>query len=265
MFDFFEKLKDIKIFEKFFSDNGKVVYENCTFNIISGNTLNQEPISLDKDKKEIIVNDSKLGESESEVYELIGEFSKQKRNRLLETHTNYYLEKLKDYDPKENGAIVEFFKEIISTEDYNILKSALFIIKQDSSEIKYLKRNLRRRYGDKGPRIVNLLNANYFSLLKEIYNLNINSFESTYEQMVTKDVLTIFVHNHIDIEEELKIKIMKFKTYKIKLGFIHIHGLGITNVEKIRNFVNNNSDNRKFEIKKIIDNRNVCLIEIYPN
>ena len=264
MFNILDKLKSIKIFEKFFSENEKNInyYNNCNIQVFENG---DQPIKFDKTTKNILIYDNQLGDSEKEVWNIFEKFSQQKGNRLLEEKTNNYLEKIQNHNPSENGAIIEFFKDLIPLEDYKILKSAQFIIKQPSSEISYLKKGLRMRYGNKGGRIVNLLNAGYFEFLKELYNLDIELFKETYSQLVTEDVLTIFVHNDTNIISELETKIEKFKTYKLKLGFIHIHGIGTNHVEKIKSFVNEYSQDPRFIIKNKVEKDKVYMVEIYPN
>lgn len=268
MFNFLEKLKKVVIFKKFFSENKKTIntFNNCNFTIISENkSSNKEPIYYDSDKKQIILNDSLLGQHDDEVWKAISEFAQQKGNRLIENKTENYLEKLKNYNPSENNAIIEFFKRIINPEDHKILRAAQFIIQQENIDIHYLKKGIRNRFGDKGNRIVNLLSAGYFSFLKELYNIDTSLFQEIYNQLVTEDVLTIFVHNDIDIMTELELKIKKFKMYKLKLGFIHIHGIGKNNTNKIKKFVDENSENKKFVIKNKIEKDKVFIVEIYPN
>ena len=202
MFKFFDNLKEVKFFDKFFSDNKKEI-NNFTVkgDIIINNNDVDIPLQIKDNKLEINYNklekDAKIAIESS-----LSELAKEKGTRFIESKSYNYLTKLYDSKAKCDTALVCFFKDIIADEDYKILEAANIIIKLNPESINDQKNKLKKRYGEKGRNIVNLYNAKYFDFLKQIYNDHQKIFEEIYEQLVYEGVLTIFVSQQTDINSE---------------------------------------------------------------
>lgn len=259
------KLKEIKLFAKFFSNNQKNITNINIETLILNNNSTDEPLSIDNEKR-LLLNMGRI-EEENEIYNLLKQIPQKKGNRLIESKTYNYITKLYNHNSEIDYSLVRFFENQIPTEDYEILKAAQFIIsKKNFENLKDLKYKLKKRYGEKGNRIVNLLNAKYFNMLKEVYNHAPENFEKLYRQLVYEGVSTIFVCNYTDIEKELESNISKINNFKLHFRFVHIHGLGKNNVEKIQIFLDHNEEKSdedpKYIIKIIISKQNIIVIEV---
>jgi hypothetical protein len=138
----------------------------------------------------------------------------------------------------KNTPVLNFFRPIIPLEDFEALNSALYLreVFLSNGDVSKLKQDIRKRFGDRGNTIANLCTAGYFEkFLMPLYNSSKEKFNELYEIIVAKSVLAIFVHSDMTQEQ-----IPKEITYKLEIStkygikFIHIHGIGILNVNKIK-------------------------------
>ncbi len=190
--------------------------------------------------------------------------------KLFEKETAELLDRLYQYksNPGEDTKIKKFFENIILPHDYEALESALYLRKEFSNcrNISKLKKDIRRRFGDRGSNIANLCTAGYFEeFLQPLYNDSPNMFKELYELIVDKGILAVFVHKNMSpdiISDQISTKIQTCQKYGIK--FFHIHGLGKTNINTIKNFIEGKRDFFKFFEKKIYESgdKDLIIVEI---
>lgn len=189
-------------------------------------------------------------------------------HKLLEIKARCLLERLYQYNknnPDKN--ILAFFEEIIPKDDYEALNSALFLrsqFKEGKGDIISLKADIRSRFGDRGNNISNLCTAGYFEeFLMPLYNSSKDEFARLYEVIISRSIMAVFVHKRMELENipnEITLKLELCKKYGIK--FIHIHGIGKFNIEKIKNCINEQKEYFDFFEKKIYEDEKEYIIVV---
>lgn len=166
---------------------------------------------------------------------------------------------------------LKFFKGKINEEDFEALRTAVFIKnKRDKGEDinKYLEQ-LRKKFGSRGNNICNLYGEGYFeSILKPLYSIlkarnNEDDFESQFDEFVMTLPISYFVSygkSQEMINKELKNKIKKSKQYGIKT--INVHGIGKENKEKIIEFEKSISEDYTLKISSLKDDEERKSIKI---
>jgi len=206
--------------------------------------------------------DKKQGVKEI-VKEYIGE-----GNKLLEENTLKLLYKLHVYnkEKKEDAQVLNFFKPIIPPNDFEALEASLYLRQVFSrrEDVNKLKRDIRKRFGDRGNNIANLCTAGYFEqFLMPLYNSSKEKFNELYEIIVSKSVVALFVHslmNQDDITREISNRLQISSKYGIK--FIHIHGIGTANVDKIKECLEEQKNFFGFFPKEIYEKDNIIIVEL---
>ena len=116
-----------------------------------------------------------------------------------------------------------------------------------------LKRGITMRFGDRGRNICNLCTAKYFEeFLIPLFNADKEPFDNIYEDLIKNSMLAVFVNQSMEVDDipgEIKKKIAISKKYGF--NFIHIHGIGQTNIDTIKKFIDSEKINL-FNIVKII-------------
>ncbi len=215
---------------------------------------NKAVVVHDKNKQLYDINVAKLDKKE---YAEIEKFSRQyvgADKMLLEDKSCTLLNELYKFKEYHNSTLV-FFKHIIPKSDYIALESSLFVREKfDNDEpIADLKRGITMRFGDRGRNICNLCTAKYFEeFLIPLFNADKEPFDNIYEDLIKNSMLAVFVNQSMEVDDipgEIKKKIAISKKYGF--NFIHIHGIGQTNIDTIKKFIDSEKINL-FNIVKII-------------
>ena len=245
--------------------------------INSGNVTdsNKEYRYNERENKLEIFLDNMSHERKEELKPIIIEAIDVDKKQLLEETVAECLNRIREYNksPGEDKRIKNFFKDIIPPSDYEALEASLYLRREfskreDESNIKKLKKDIQDKFGERGNNITNLCTAGYFEgFLEPLYNDTTKDlFKEIYEQVVGKGILTVFVYkdmneNEIIIQIKNKIKISR----RYGMPFIHIHGIGKTNIQKIKNFITIQRDFLKFFEKKIHESEDgsILILELY--
>lgn len=133
--------------------------------------------------------------------------------------------------------------------DVPILKSCLYLQEKyeqgDKEElVSRLKKEIRKRFGDRGAKIANLCSALYFDQyivplfadLKQSYTKE--QLINIYNVIIEESVFAIFVSSFVK-EDKLKKKILDKIESNKKYGvrFVYVHGIGKENVKKINKII----------------------------
>lgn len=141
--------------------------------------------------------------------------------------------------------LLDYFKGKLSAHDLEILRASLYIREafEDHQSVSDLKNDLVARYGTRGNNICNLCSAGYFeTLIKPLYEQMLNEsdftpekFYARYEVIILQIPFAVFV-SHANTPEELVSLIISKIEYNRKYGVhrLYIHGIGETNVKKIK-------------------------------
>ena len=144
---------------------------------------------------------------------------------------------IEDYNKFEKQSpqtdIIEFFKDKISPEDLQCLRTGLYVgelTKTNKNRAVQIKDRASLR-GKRTHNIINIASAGYFELyIKPLFeNKPIEEARQDYEEIVTFLPEFIFVHNNMseqDIISELKKKITQKEKYHLQVKQIIISGLG---------------------------------------
>ncbi len=165
---------------------------------------------------------------------------------ILRDDTKKLLEEFETEDGKEeNKEILQWFKGKIPANDYEALRASFFVSYKfkKGEDVRQLRWDIIRRYGERGKNISNLCTAGYFtSQIKPLYeemfsqpDFNSNKFLERYEIIVTESPYAVFISKPMtkqEAKEEVLGRIAIGKKYGIHA--LNIHGLGSDNLEKIR-------------------------------
>jgi len=246
--------------------NSPLVNINITRN--SDNRVKGKEHFFDEEKKELLINYDEL---DDEKRRNLGNILKDKvggGGKVLEKKTLILLNELYDYQKNkgDDKKILDFFFPIISLEDFEALESSLFLRKKfnERKDVRELKEDLRKRYGDRGNNMANLCTAGYFEkFLMPLYNSSKEDFNKVYEVVVSKSAMAIFVHSQMsekEITDELSRKLILSKKYG--LDFIHIHGIGETNIKIIISWIEENKELLDFFNKDIFEKKGIIIVEL---
>ena len=236
--------------------------------IITKNSGNR--LVYDKGTQELSLNYDLMN---PEIKKCLSDLAKAQFDKggLYESETQKELNNLYNYQKSndDDNRILAFFKPIIPEDDCQALEVSLYLKKKFGEhkfdEVKKIKEDIRRRFGDRGNNISNLCTAGYFdNFFSTLYeNSDEKKFRELYEVIVSKAAMAIFVHNQMDasqinLELERKIKISQ----KYRLPFIHLHGIGQHNIKIIENWVKDNKDALKFLKKDIVKKEGIMIVQI---
>ena len=257
----FDKLKALFSIEV----NSPLLSVNITKN--SGNISGNKEYIYDKEKGEIKVFYDKLNEDKKNKIKPIIKEGFNEENKILETNSFCLLKDLYEYQKSKNEdkKILNFFQSIIPKEDLEALEASLYLRSKfkEKKEVRGLKCDIRTRFGDRGNNITNLCTAGYFEkFLIPLYNSSKEEFNKIYEVVVGVAAMAVFVHSQMgkeEISEEIKRKIIISKKYGLK--FLHIHGIGETNKNTIKGFVEENKSLFVFN-KDIFEKEGIIIVEL---
>ncbi|MFH1751382.1 MAG: hypothetical protein ABH821_00355 [archaeon] len=245
-------------------DNRKIIILNDSFNTKS-------KIFPNKEDKETYLNIASLNERQKKAFKQILQEYLEEGNKLLQSDTANLLESLYKHSKEKNDQqILKFFKEVIPDKDLETLEAALYLrtIFKQGKNVTKLKRDIRDIFGNRGNNITNLCSAGYFeNFLIPLYNATKDEgkkFKELYELIVDKAIIAVFVYkdmNQEEIPQQIKEKIQLSKKYGI--GFIHIHGIGASNVAKIKECLEIKKKTFfDFFEKKVFEKENIIIIEL---
>ena len=239
-----------------------------TNNSNNQNSNNTKLITVDDSQKTLIIDVSKATpEQRKELKPIIKEYI-ESGTKLLQMDTAKLFDNICGYTrPTEDKQVLEFFQPIIPAGDYEALEASLFLRSRfkEHKETTKLKADIIEVFGKRGKNISNLCTAGYFEkFLMQLYNSSKDRFKELYEIIAETCVLAVFVHKDKGIKEissEIGKKVEICKRYGI--GFLHIHGIGQQNVEKIKKYLEEQKDKSFFE-KNVYENEkdHIIIIEL---
>jgi hypothetical protein len=246
--------------------NSPLVSVNITRN--SDNNVKEKEYFFDKDKRKLSINIDKLSEDKKKSLAKIFKDKVESGGEILEDKTYCLLKDLYEYQKSKNEdkKVLDFFFPLISKDDYEALEAALYLRKKfnERIDVRKLKEDIRRRFGDRGNNIANLCTAGYFErFLIPLYNYSKEDFKKIYEVVVSKSAMAIFVNsqmNDYEITQKLKGKIDLSKKYG--LDFVHIHGIGEKNILTVRRWIDENKDSLDFFNKEIFEKEGIIIVEL---
>ena len=157
----------------------------------SGNT--NKAYHHDEDKKELILNYDRVS---PEAKRFLDELQKAEfeKGGIYDSETKRELDSLYNYKKSsdDDNRILAFFKPVIPKEDYQALEVSLYLKKNfgeyKSENVKKIKDDIRRRFGDRGNNISNLCTAGYFhDFFRKLYESSSKEkFKELYEVIVSK-------------------------------------------------------------------------------
>ena len=254
-------------FKSLFSIEVNAPLINITKNSSNQSKIDKEYV-YDKDNNKIDVFLDNLPEEKQKKLKSILKENIDEGNKFLEEKTSFLLNDLYAFqkDKGDDEKLLDFFEPIISEEDLEALENSLYLRKKfrERKDVKFLKEDIITRFGDRGKNISNLCTAGYFeNFLMPLYNSSQEDFKKIYEVAVSKSVLAIFVHSEMqddEITKEIKRKLEISKKYGLK--FLHIHGIGETNIETIKRCIEENRDFFNFYNKDIFEKNGIIVVEI---
>lgn len=256
-FDSLKKLIDIKI------DLSHFIH----IHINKSPTNNQNTYNLDETNKSLEVYYDKIPTEKKEDFKQIIQSYVSEGNKLLEKETSKLLYQLYEYNKKSpDNVILSFFRPIIPPNDFEALESSLYLryVFRQNKDIKKLKTDIRKRFGDRGNNIANLCTAGYFeNFLMNLYNSSQEKFKELYEVIIDKSIVAVFVYGEMrqeDITSQIKNKIEISKKYGIK--FIHIHGIGRNNITKIKECIRQQKQFFELFDKNIFERESILILEL---
>src|SRR3989339_1623940 len=211
----FDKLKALFNFEL----NSPLISVNVTKN--SDNAFQDREFVLDENKGQLIINYDKLNLDKKQKLRQIFRDKVEGGGEIFEINSFKLLSELYNYQKSkgEDKKILDFFSSLIPKEDLEALESSLFLRRKfnEKKDIRKLKEDIRRRFGDRGNNIANLCTAGYFeNFLIHLHNSSKERFAELYELIVDKSVCAVFVHGEMSPEQitsQIKNKIAISKRY----------------------------------------------------
>src|SRR3989338_2742678 len=193
-------------------------------------------LALDSEVKKQLQLALKEAFDEKEV-DLLEQISKERVEDIKEKSKN----------PKTQE-ILEFYKGKIRDDHLKALEACLYLrsVFLEGGNIKNLKLDIIKRFGDEGRNISSLCSAGYFEgYIRQVYeemsttsSFTNEDFKRYFRTIVRISPFAIFVSEDKDKDElsgEILHKISVHKNYGVK--FLAIHGIGYKNIQKIRKVV----------------------------
>ncbi len=190
-------------------------------------------------------------------------------DKVYKATADDYKEKI---DSPENQDILAFFTPILPPEDLTILRAALYlrVMFKQHSDVSDLKIQLMNRYGVRAKNITNLCSAGYFeSWIRPLYEemqkrpgFTKEKFLQIYDEVVIHSPFALFVNRTMsesEIAQQILEKIEQMKKYGIKV--LNVHGIGHTNVVKIRNALMEIEKTTKL-VKSILEEDSIIVVRL---
>lgn len=222
-------------------------YKNYSIRLVAGGTINKK-FYVVKGSKDIYINIDFLSDSEKDylkkyLFEKFNSdtvyFIRDEKLPLLERLYRYISNDSEDRD------LLIFFKGKISDFDLAALELSLFIRREFfyKHNLNDLLNDIYVKYGVRGKLIANLCTAGYFDqLLKPLYENSApthDQFYEMYNHLLDGNVYALFVNNKMN-KNQIKTEIIRRIELGRKYGLkqIHVHGIGRTNINKIKSVLN---------------------------
>lgn len=177
-------------------------------------------------------------------------------------------ERIRDIKSKEEEpdvkSLLNFFRDKIPTDDYSILRAAIYIDKLARDGLGYkevyrLKGEIANKFGGRGYKICNLYALGYFETmimpLYEEFNqqgfFDRKKFLYKYNTIINEEAFAIFVPDIMEKDEvksAIKLKIARNLKYGIK--DVTIHSKGKYNITKVREAIADIEEEGEYPIIK---------------
>lgn len=258
----FDKLKGILNIE----------FKLCDKLVLHVNSNNvSKKIEYKEEDKILDINLQGLDSGEKEkVKQVVNSAVNDEDYLLLEDESKKVIDDFKVKDKKsKNQEILNYLKDKIPTEDYIALRASLYLREKfrEGADITYLKKDIMAKYGDRGKKISNLCTAGYFEdwiipihqIISHQPDFSEDAFSKTYNLYIEEAAFSVFVYKKMS-EKEVKEAILKRidANEKYKIKFINIHGIGKSNIEKIKKTIAELESKRSF--KKTIEEKNNSIM-----
>lgn len=174
---------------------------------------------------------------------------------IIEDTNVELIDKLYNYNDKEDNRLLAFFKDVLSAPDWEVLRDSLFLRSEfkKGNQISAYKASLIQRYGQRGNTISNLCTAGYFeNPMLPLCQASKAEFYAYYDIAVNRGITALFVNYNMtiqDITDEIKRMVISAKAYG--LTYMHIHGIGNNNIGKIKTFLKQNEKKMGFIVRKV--------------
>ncbi len=265
----FDKLK------KIFHFQGPLINIKFINNSYNNVETKNKPIHYDANTEETLINLDEISPKQKKgIKALIDEHLNERTNKILQKETQDFFNDLHSYDKKNDSQILTFFQKIIPPSDFEALEASLYLRnvfknqarignQAEREKVKKIKFDIIQAFGERGRNISNLCTSGYFEgFLKPLYNVvSKKDFNDLYEMIVGKAALALFVHEKMssrDITSEITRKLNISIKYGIKS--IHIHGIGVQNIEKIKGCLRKQEKFFNFFKQKIHEENNILIM-----
>jgi len=248
-------------------------FKGCTFVI----NLNIPEAAVEQDGKKVI-NPEKLSQDKLNMLLALLNSRTQELPKgetiVLTTKDNNWAEDIKRKDSAPDvREILEFYKDKIPAADLIILRQAMYIkkvfLERRNQDVRNMKRDIRDKYGKRGANITNLCTAGYYEkdfneMYEELSKIYITEdkikakFLSLYDPYVDDLPCSVFVSigmKEEDIEKQIVTRL------KYGIDYIKVHGIGSSNVKRVKKVISVLEKTMSIE-KNIIDDNNVITAEL---
>jgi len=231
---------------------------------LNSTTLNDEKYLIDTSNKCVIIYVLSLASKEKRALRKGIKGGFECDVPLISQSSIGLLQRLYQYNDKEDTRILKFFENILSNKDWETLRDSLFLRNEfkKRKNVSQLKYDIFTRYGERGNTISNLCTAGYFEeTMIPLYNLEPKEFHKYWDAAVDRGVMALFVNSRMKIEK-IVLEIKRRSKYGIK--YMHIHGIGDANIEKIKECLTKESESIGFTVKNMYtdDNLHIYVAEL---
>jgi len=168
--------------------------------------------------------------------------------------------------------ILAFYRDKIDPIHFKAMEASVYLreVFQEGKDVTELKSDIIKKYGTQGKNITNMCSAGYFEgYIREVYDemssdmdFKMNDFTKYFNVLVTTSPFAIFVHKEMGEDELSGLILHKIASHqKYGVSFLAIHGIGRTNVRKIKKIVVELDEKDEFTINKQ-QNKNIILVKI---
>lgn len=251
------------------------IHDVIKINIKSNDS--SERFDYNEGEKALSINLDKLtGVEKGEFGQIVRE-SVSEDITLLGQKPKELIEDIKLKEKSEDvQALLGYFKDKIPSDDFAALRSAVYIKKlfdeRASPEVIYdLKGDVIKKYGKRGLNICNLCSSGYFdTMIKPLYDeisnegFDKNVFLDNYNVIINEEAFAVFVSGDKS-KSELKNIIERKINRNLSYGRrdVTIHGIGISNVVKIKEAISDIEKKYPIITKDIEEKGHIILAKLF--